>query len=92
MSDEPEPADTRDPERYDRWFEQPRGRRTVSVERDALLAAPHGCPRTHAAPCASGTPPGQLAVLARMAGSAGRLAPAIGAFQIAVLDLPESVR
>ena len=39
MSDAPETSGTLDPERYDRWFEQPWGRHAFAVERDALLAA-----------------------------------------------------
>jgi ubiquinone/menaquinone biosynthesis C-methylase UbiE len=39
VSDGAEPARALDPERYDRWFEQPWGRHAFSVERDALLAA-----------------------------------------------------
>lgn len=37
MSDYPEPADSLDPERYDRRFEQPWRRHAVAVARDALL-------------------------------------------------------
>ena len=39
MSDVTEPARTLDPERYDRWFEQPWERSAFTVERDALLDA-----------------------------------------------------
>ncbi len=39
MSEDPEPAGTLDPERYDRWFDQPWGRHAFRVERDALLRA-----------------------------------------------------
>lgn len=55
------------------------------------LLARHGHPRLHAALHAPGMLPG-LAPLARMAERAGRLAPGIGAFQIAVLDLSDPAR
>lgn len=55
------------------------------------LLAPHGHPHLHAALYAPGMLPG-FAPLARIAERAGRLAPAIGAFQIAVLDLPDPAR
>ena len=56
----------------------------------ALLAG-HGRPRLHGALHAPGIRPG-LAWLAHVTEHAGRWAPGIGAFQIAVLDLPEPAR
>jgi hypothetical protein len=56
----------------------------------ALLAR-HGRPRVHAALYAPGMLPG-FSRLARVVERAGRWAPAIGAFQVAVLDLPDPAR
>ena len=55
------------------------------------LLAGHGRTRLYGALHAPGVLPG-LAGLARVTEHAGRWAPGIGAFQIAVLDLPESAR
>jgi SAM-dependent methyltransferase len=55
------------------------------------LLAPHGHPWRHAALYAPGMLPG-FAPLARVAERAGRFAPGIGAFQIAVLDLSDPDR
>jgi hypothetical protein len=67
-----------DPERYDRWFERAWGRYAFSVERDALLAA---LDRSKERSCSTS-----------VAEHAGRWAPRVGAFRIAVLDLPHPPR